>query len=419
MQFFKYGLINKEGREIVLAQYACLEESPIPGIYYYGKTSGSISNCTGYGLLDSMGKEITPPVYSSFTRLNDTTFLCKEAERYASQYLLLTTKGKNLLSLNHRNQYFRIVGADTLLVLYSETSGTTATTVYNIHKGLLKENAFKGVKFYSKQKLLLIEDWEYTSGTLMTTSGKIIFDKIQTTIPYPAGTSLDKASLLLVKKSGEGDFRLYNLNTGKFIGTNLQFVKDKRLGYYYNRYSDGLMAAGQKDKWGFIDSTGVFKIIPVYESVDDFSEGWAVVEKKEKGENGNSYMVYINKAGKEMPGIRADYLNASNFKEGLAFYQKTGFSETVRYIDKAGKEVFKSESEQFFDHGKFSNGLAAVPNKEGKYGYINTKGELVIPYQFSIPKTQFSTVNSIAFNQNGFATVALNGKTITINKTGK
>ncbi len=416
LQYFKYGLIKKGGREIVPAKYACLEESPLAGIYFYGNTSASIRNCNGYGLLDSSGKELTRPVYSNFTRLNDTTFLCKEADKgLVNRHLILTVNGKNLLSLNLEKYYFSIAGSDTLLMMYSQTFDGSIWSVYNIQKGLLKEKAFNGITLYKKQRLLLIQDWQYTNGALMTTGGKMIAEKIQTHIPYPDGVSLDKANLLLMKKSGEQDFRLYNLNTGKYIAGDFGFKKEG--GYFYNNnFSEGLLAARQKNKWGYIDSTGKFKIPALYESVNDFIEGWAVVEK---GTNGNSNMVYINKAGKEMSGIKAAYLNASNFIEGFAHYKKDGFSETIRYIDKTGKEIFKTESDKYFDHGDFSNGLAAVPNKEGNYGYINTKGELVIPYQFSIPKTQYTSVISIAFSQFGYATVMKDGKTITINKLGK
>jgi len=417
MQYFKYGLIKKGGREIVPAQYACLEESAIPGIYYYGSTSASISGCSGFGLLDSNGKEITRPIYSSFYRLNDTTFLCKETGKYESlnYYLLLTTQGKNLLSLNHRNKYFEIAGADTLLVLYTETSNSIAMTVYNIQKGLLKENAFKGIEIFNKQQLLLIEAWENANGVLMTTDGKIIMDKIQTHTFRRDTTMKGDIPFILVSTNEDKDFKMYNISTKKMMVNDYGF-KNNGNPYYSGQFTEGLLPVRQKGKWGFMDTAGKIKLPAIYESAENFHEGLAVVGKKDK--DGETYEVYINKTGKELAGIKASYLNASEFKEGFAFYHK-GYSDPIRYINKAGKEIFKSESDDFFDHGDFSNGLAAVPNKEGVYGYINTKGELVIPYQFTIPKTQYSTVNSIAFSKNGKATVMKDGKTITIDKSGK
>lgn len=417
LQYFKYGLIAEGGREVVPAKYACLEESPIPGIYFYGSTSASLSNCSGYGLMDSNGKELTNPLFSSFTRLNDTTFLCREAGKYESsnKYLLLTTTGKELLSLKHSKKYFDIAGNDSLLVLYSETYDRVATTVYNTQVGLLKENTFKGIEVFNKQRLLLIGDWEYASGKLMTTEGKIIMDKIQTHT-FGRDTSMKgEIPFILVSTDRNKDFKMYNLNTRKIISNGYEF-KAKGNPYYSGKFTEGLLPVMQKDKWGFMDASGKMRLPAIYENADNFYQGWAVVGKKDKA--GESYEVYINKLGKELPGIKANYLNAKQFTEGVAFYKK-GYSETVRYINKAGKEIFKSESDKFFEHGYFSNGLAAVPNKEGKYGYINIKGELVIPYQYSIPKTQYSSVHSIAFDKYGSAVVSKDGKTITIGKPGK
>lgn len=417
MQFWKYGLIKTGGREIVSAQYACLEESPIPGIYYYGSTSGSISNCTGYGLLDSNGKELTRPVYSSFTRLNDTTFLCKEPGKNSlNQYLLLTTKGKELLTTKHYKKDFWIAGPDTLVVLWSEFSNFSSETVYNLHTNFLRENIFKGASLFPKQRLLLIEDWEFASGALMTSDGKIIMDKIQTHT-FGRDTFL-KADIpfILVSTDKNKDFKMYNLKTKKLMINDFGF-KEKNDSYYSGQFSEGLLPVIQKGKWGFIDTAGRLKLPAIYESAENFHEGWAIVGRKGKSEDDDSYEVYINKAGKELTGIKADSYKAKEFSEGFAFYQR--YPETIRYINKAGKEIFRSESTSFFDHGSFSNGLAAVPNKEGKYGYINTKGELVIPYLYSIPKTQYTHVSSIAFNKNGFAEVMKDGKIITIDKTGK
>ncbi|GEM_PF-6612316 len=416
LQFYKYGLITKGGREIVSAKYACLEESPIPGIYFYGKTSASLSNCEGYGLLDSNGRELTLPKYSSFTRLNDTTFLCKEAGKYEplKQYLLLTTEGKELLTLKHKKKYFQIAGPDTLLILYSEAvlTGGVLVTVYNIKTGLLKENTTHGITVFNKKRLLLIDDWEYASGTLMTTDGKVIMDKIQTHT-FERDTTL-KADIpfILVSTDRYTDFKMYNLNTRKIMINDYRFKSDDNP-YYSGRFTEGLLPVRQKGKWGFIDTAGKIKLPAIYERAENFYEGWAVVSKR-KDEYSN-YEVYINKAGKEMPGIKA--YKASNFNEGFAYYQ-IDYSEPVHYINKAGKVIFKSENSDFWGHGDFSNGLAAVPNKDGKYGYINTKGELVIPYQFSIPdKKKYAFY--IKFDHTGRAQVEKDGKKLLIDMTGK
>jgi hypothetical protein len=289
--------------------------------------------------------------------------------------------------------------------------------VYNIKKGLLKENAFKGIEIFNKQQLLLIEAWEYANGALMTTDGKIIMDKIQTHTFRRDTTMKGDIPFILVSTDENKDFKMYNIITKKMMVNDYGFKNDGNP-YYSGQFTEGLLPVRQKGKWGFMDTAGKIKLPAIYESAENFHEGWAVVGKKGKGEDANEYEVYIDKAGKEMSGVKASYLNASEFKEGFAFYHKD-YTDPIRYINKVGKEIFKSEGTDFFKHGNFSNGLAAVSNEKGLYGYINTKGELVIPYQYSIPKTQYSTVVSIAFDKYGYAVVEKDGKTTTISKPGK
>ena len=50
------------------------------------------------------------------------------------------------------------------------------------------------------------------------------------------------------------------------------------------------------------------------------------------------------------------------------------------YINHVGKTVF---TVPYDDAASFSDGLAVVA-KQGKFGYIGTKGKLVIPVQFNL-----------------------------------
>lgn len=423
MQSYRYGLITKSGKEIVPANYVCLEESPINGIYYYGAPASSGFGCSGYGLMDSSGNVVSQAKYSEFTKLNDTTFLCREAGTSTQRkYLLLTTKGKELLTTKQKNKEFAIVGTDTLLTLFSDYSADNISmSLYNIHSGILKENSTDGIFIYKKQKLVVVIGSGYAGGAVMTTSGKMLVDKVETQTVYDYNDDKENTPFILLNQSNETGFRLFNLNTGKYMQGNYDF--GSRAYQYSNKYSEGMLAAKQNDKWGFIDSTGKLKIPVIYEKAKDFHNGWAVVQKKNAGGSGPSSMVYINKAGKEMPGIKADFLKADDFHEAIAYYIKydepgKNTDLSVCYMNTAGKLLYKSVSDDFYKHGKFSNGMAAVPDKEGKYGYINTKGELVIPCQYSIPDGK-DYVGYLEFKTTGQVAVVKDGKKIWIDKTGK
>jgi hypothetical protein len=435
-QSYLYGLITKSGNEIVPATYVCLEESPIDGIYFYGTPATSGYGCSGYGLMDSLGNIITQPKFSSFTKLNDTTFLCKETDRISLiRYLLLTTKGKELLTKRQYNSEFTIAGTDTLVTLFSDFGGGTLSfSVYNIHTGVLKDNSTDGIFIYKKQKLVLSLSSGYAGGAVMTTAGKMLVDNVEIQTIYDYNEEKENAPFILLKKAGETGFRLFNLNTGKYTPDNYDF--GSRAYQYSNRFSEGMLAVKQKDKWGFIDSTGKLKIPAIYDNVKDFHNGWAVAQLKTASGKSSSPMVYINKAGKEIPGIKADFLKADGFSEGIAYYIKydepgKNIDQSVCYINTAGKLLYKSEAGDFYKHGQFSNGMAAVSNKEGKYGFINTKGELVIPCQYSIPKKEKDEddeddnkdkeayVGYLEYKINGQVAVMKDGKKIWIDKTGK
>ncbi|MBQ4409894.1 MAG: WG repeat-containing protein, partial [Firmicutes bacterium] len=66
-----------------------------------------------------------------------------------------------------------------------------------------------------------------------------------------------------------------------------------------------------------------------------------------------------------------------NFASGLAMvYSPTGF---YGYVDKTGKEVIPCT---FADGSMFKDGYAYVKDKDYRVGYIDTKGETVIPFHY-------------------------------------
>lgn len=113
----------------------------------------------------------------------------------------------------------------------------------------------------------------------------------------------------------------------------------------------------------------VFSLPDVY-SVGMFSEGMARFSNLE-GKYG-----FIDNKGKQIIPAKYDYVG--NFREGMAIAKTTDKNGTalLGFIDKEGKEVIKL-SDKFTDLKDFSEGKAAI-EQDGKWGFINTKGEIVI-----------------------------------------
>lgn len=151
------------------------------------------------------------------------------------------------------------------------------------------------------------------------------------------------------------------------------------------------------EKQGLIDTQGNVVVPIEYRQVSDFSEGYASVKRYD----GNGIAI-INTRGEFItPYLYIDNIY-SGFQNGLAHVTR---SRKSGFINPKGDVVipFKYDSARYF-----SSGLAPV-SKHGKYGYIDTTGNVVIPFQYDYAD---------AF-QDGIANVKINGKRGMINTKGE
>jgi hypothetical protein len=133
-----------------------------------------------------------------------------------------------------------------------------------------------------------------------------------------------------------------------------------------------LPVAIDNEKWGYIDHEGKYAINPQFAWAGFFVDGLACVSTLETGKFG-----YINKNGDFV--IDANYKHATCFSEGFAMVTpENGFPAC---IDKKGKIQFElKEADALWC---FSEGLACVL-VEGRCGYVNYQGEIVITPQFDV-----------------------------------
>lgn len=188
----------------------------------------------------------------------------------------------------------------------------------------------------------------------------------------------------------------------------------------YGDFSDGLArissfdgASGSEEgneatniRYGYIDKTGRMVIPCTYEHASRFSEGKAYVESK-------SFKGFIDKAGRQLFSVNGHFdsheysfsdglvrivdletnkvyfydghgravltipmyrLEIREFHDGLAFCEEENWKG---FIDKSGNHVIDCAAYQTVNN--FSEGLAAVSKDGQTYGFIDTKGNIVIP----------------------------------------
>lgn len=140
-------------------------------------------------------------------------------------------------------------------------------------------------------------------------------------------------------------------------------------------------------KEGLINTKGQVITSKLYDDIDEFSEGVAAVI------NGNG-VGYIDESANEI--IPTKYNSAFNFSDGLGLVR---YKENFIYVDKNAKEVLKVDYKIALP---FKEGLAPVIDHNNKVGYINKKGELVIPCKYD---NYYDNISTNDFNRESIAGV--------------
>ncbi len=156
-------------------------------------------------------------------------------------------------------------------------------------------------------------------------------------------------------------------------------------------FSDGLRGWYDYDsqKSIFIDKTGN-KVFECEGDAEDFSEGLAAVSKCFSLDNDDfvCHFGFVDKTGFE--AIPFIFKHAGCFVDGLCWAET---ENACGFINRDGKfELTGDYKTLVLDEGMecgnyplcptFSEGLAWVCNKDGKFGYIDKTGQVVIPFRY-------------------------------------
>jgi hypothetical protein len=204
-----------------------------------------------------------------------------------------------------------------------------------------------------------------------------------------------------------GKYGYVNRKTGELL-TPVKYDKACRWVQIHNSSNDGLvrndLAAVQLDgKWGCIDVNGK-EIVPLkYDKIEIHQSEDPCVSARLKRKWG-----FIDVAGKERTPF--EYSSVESFSEGRARVKK---KNKYGFIDSKGVIVIPIIYDDCASH--FMKGDEHIPPismaLDGKYGYIDIDGnEIVKPlYEYA----------ASFYRANGMAAVALNGKMGFIDETGK
>jgi hypothetical protein len=411
----KMGAISKDGTRYFGPSVNYLGSSVLKGIFYFANRD-SKGNIAGYGLMDSTGNMLTGQYYFEFEKANDTVLLARKKEgsfdnNFCHYTLLSVNSGKELCKPDYLIKEWNTVKGQPILYLfenrYNRSNYRQNWCFFNPKKGVLAEYYDDRVTTQYKLGLFIAPKegrvFDLMGQTILDSAACINLDEYRKDVPKV------QSDVILVKGDKSQKWYAYNLATKKTILKDLE-VPGEAYGVHPN-FTEGLFPITRNGLWGYADANGKIVIPLKYTQANSFYHGWALVVQV------GSVHFFIDKAGKKMPGLETGW--AEDFYEGVARIQTSEDSpkgEQIHYINTAGKVVFTPELPDFFAHGNMKEGLAAVCNKDKKYGYIDKSGKLVIPYQFDLVDSKFPSPLAFA---NGKATVKKDGKVITIDKTGR
>lgn len=176
---------------------------------------------------------------------------------------------------------------------------------------------------------------------------------------------------------------------------------------YRPEFSDGLTpviapSTGELQSMGYEDEEGHLVIPYHWWFAEPFSDGLAAVAVE--GDLDIERWGYIDKLGKEV--VPCQFHDAKDFSESLAPVNEGSYNNPRwGYIDKTGTFVSDQRWSLAFP---FQEGLASIKDYNRKWGYINTRLDVVISCQFDAVEDFY----------NGTAWVEIDGTWKVIDKQG-
>jgi len=177
-----------------------------------------------------------------------------------------------------------------------------------------------------------------------------------------------------IQPMSEGRAAIGEFGSTGFVNRDGQIVIPRKF-VSVSEFNEGHAAAAIMDAetkfpgtaWGLIDRDGNWVIQPRFQQLVKPAEG--LVPAKQDGKMG-----YIDKSGATKIAFKYFLTNSFSNGRGVVFT----IDQKANYVKQDGEELLKTPVDMAHD---FSDGMASV-QKDGKWGFIDRSGKLVINYQF-------------------------------------
>lgn len=320
--------------------------------------------------------------------------------------------------------YKNILPPEAEIITLEDKYKTQAITAADVDKDGIEE-IILAYRWKNRNHILVLKNckgfWRVIENKILKENCKTYFDSlhsVERTVksPYPSKEKRIGLEGRIESRVNSRKDKLYpasiktkNGTKWGYINKNGEFIINPIYDYAQDSQENGLAVVEIDNLQGLINNKGEYIIKPKYGTITEFSEGRAAVVDEEgfkvineAGEeltskpysfigrfsdgralfsgtdkNGKYLYGYLNRDGKEV--ISLTYETGSDYKDGKAIVKLK--ENNYELIDVNGN-VINSYNYEFV--GNMSEGLLVFQEKPGdKYGFIDEKGNVIIPPKFS------------------------------------
>ncbi len=322
----KYGFIKKSFDFVLEPKYSFI------GNFSEGKASVGLNGFIGY--IDSLGNEIIPIKYywgsdfhKNFAAVNFEKR--SKCDNHYHIYPYNTHKPTKLYNLNSKRYYPRD---------YSIVSYTNYSTSFSKSPNIIKS------------KLLVLYDCDKIG--FIHRNGKILVE------PKYNDINVISETIIAVKKDTLWGF----IDT---LGNEISEFKYQHVGMY----SNGFITIKNNGKWGVIDTNYNYIVKPIYDKIE--IEGNCIKVSNKSG------VGVINNKEKTVIPLTNKIIFCSNGMIYIKNKTKWGI------FDIYGNAIY--DYQLSFIPKRINDVLVVI--KDGKYGIIDLKGKIVLPFKYDKIKT--------------------------------
>lgn len=408
----KYGLMNLEGKEITKPIYDEISSLLYKEGELLVKQNGKygVINIKGNILIEIKYDEIkTDEYYTDENRYQQAGYIVSNKTQEGYRYGYFNEKGKQILGTEY-NEISRITGMkdkDNYYLICSKNGQ------YGVNKNeeQVMDNKYQSIQYDANNEVFIVEKSKKYGVTNL--EGKVMIplqynqidingiylyaqDEQGTTVYNNNGKQINISPNIAIINTENPKYKIkINNKNGTLYGVIDQEEKtiiEEKYNYIGYLYDDYFIASNENGKLGILDDKEAIKVEMQYDSLQKIQDTDLVQATLTENKTTQIYTKTMEKI--------CEMQNASIIVE--ANYIKVSNEEETKYYSKEGKELKNTDV--------YSNHKIFVDEKDGKYGFVDHKGNVVVDYKYD---------KACELNSYGFAAVKKDGKWGAVDEQGE